>query len=96
MPRRRLTQEERGYGRKHQILRKKWARRVATGEVYCARQGPKCEGMPILPDQPWDLGHDDTRQAYTGPECIPCNRGAGGARGAAVTNARRKAVRREW
>lgn len=86
----------RGYGNSHQRERKKWEPIVAKGDVMCARQGPKCVGQPIEPGQAWDLGHNDDRTQWTGPECVPCNRGAGGANGAAVTNAKRQTVSREW
>lgn len=60
----------RGYGARHQALRKQWARRVERGEVYCSR----C-GRLIEPGSPWDLGHDDLdRSRYTGPEHAACNR----------------------
>lgn len=92
---------ERGYGARHQAERAKWERAMrqawARGEhVMCARQGPKCIGKPIEPGQPWDLGHTDDRTAYTGPECVPCNRGAGGANGAKAVNERRQMTVREW
>jgi hypothetical protein len=54
----------RGYGAKHQAERKRWTPRVKAGLVNCWR----C-GRPILPGQPWDLGHDDhDRSVYRGPE----------------------------
>jgi hypothetical protein len=60
---------ERGYGSRHQGLRRAWARKVAAG-VLCVR----C-GLPIVPGEPWDLGHDDyDRNVYTGPEHRACNR----------------------
>ena len=86
----------RGYGAQHQRERRKWEPAVAKGDVMCARQGPKCIGKPIQPGQAWDLGHNDDRTQWTGPECVPCNRGAGGANGAAVANAKRQTVTREW
>lgn len=87
---------KRGYGTAHQRERKKWEPVVAAGGVMCARQGPKCVGKPIKPGQAWDLGHSDDRSTYTGPECVPCNRGAGGANGAAVANVKRQTVARDW
>jgi hypothetical protein len=67
---------ERGYGTRHQRLRRDWARRVAAGEVWCARCGNFIE-----PGTPWDLGHDDRdRTIYTGPEHAACNRATAGRR----------------
>lgn len=73
---------ERGYGTRHQKLRKAWEVRVATGLVVC----PRC-GETIDPGAAWDLGHDDhDRSRYTGPEHASCNR-----RAAAVIGNRRRA-----
>lgn len=70
----------RGYGSTHQQLRRRWAPRVATGTVRCAR-GAGClfatNGVAALiaPGARWDLGHDDRdRLTYTGPEHEKCNR----------------------
>lgn len=65
---------ERGYGRAHRKLRAEWATKVEAGEVTCWR----CREW-IAPDQPWDLGHDDTdRTIYRGPEHQHCNRATHG------------------
>jgi hypothetical protein len=69
------TRQQRGYTAEHDRLRRDWAPRVATGRVRCRR----C-GEPIGPE-PWDLGHNDERTAWTGPEHASCNRAAGGRAG---------------
>ena len=60
----------RGYGTAHQRRRRQLARRVKAGDVVCWR----CQ-LPISPDEPWDLGHDDKDRSITrGPEHRRCNR----------------------
>lgn len=67
---------ERGYGARHQALRKRLAPKVAAGEVDCWR----C-GMRIAPSEPWDLGHvDGDKSQYRGPEHRACNRATKGRR----------------
>jgi len=55
---------QRGYDTRHNRIRERLKPLVLAGGVKCAR----C-GLPILPGQAWDLGHDDQdRSRYTGPE----------------------------
>src|SRR5262245_9435285 len=61
---------ELGYGGVHRATRARFARTVLTGGARCWR----C-GLPILPGEAWDLGHDDDdRSRYRGPEHVACNR----------------------
>lgn len=84
---------DRGYGAAHRRERARWAALLESdGPVPCAKG---C-GRLIHHGSRWDLGHTDDRTGWTGPECIPCNRGAGGRNGAAVTNAARTTTFREW
>jgi hypothetical protein len=59
------------YGGRHRSLRKRLAQDVAAGLVDCAR----C-GRPILPGEPFDLGHVDggAPTEYQGAEHRRCNR----------------------
>jgi hypothetical protein len=62
----------RGYGWRHQQLRKRWAAVVRAGRASCAR----CN-EPIEPWEKWDLDHDDTdplQRRYLGPSHRRCNR----------------------
>ncbi|QLF83884.1 polynucleotide kinase [Gordonia phage Moosehead] len=66
------TTTQRGYGARHQNMRKRYEASVRAGNATCWR----C-GQPIKPDGDWDLGHDDNdRSKYMGPEHVTCNRGA--------------------
>lgn len=66
------TRQSRGYGAAHEAQRKAWEPRVKRGGVACA----KCQ-QPIAPHGEWDLGHNEDRTAWTGPEHVHCNRRAG-------------------
>jgi hypothetical protein len=88
------TTGQRGYGLRHKIERDRWRTRVDAGLVDCAR----C-AQPIEAGRPWDLGHNEDRTGWSGPEHRACNRGAGGRNGARVTNALRRRgaqVSRVW
>lgn len=63
------SRQQRGYNADHDRLRKAWAPRVATGTIACWR----CHKL-IRPTEPWDLGHDEDKQRYRGPEHVKCNR----------------------
>jgi len=64
------TRQERGYDAAHVRLRASWARKVATGQVDCAR----CHKR-ISPLEPWHLDHTDDRSGYLGPSHEACNVG---------------------
>lgn len=90
----------RGYGSAHQTERRRWQKiinKTPTG-IPCARG---C-GTRITSEDTWDLGHTEDRTTWTGPECIPCNRGAGGRNGAAAAHRNRTPgprpglIRWEW
>ena len=87
----RASTQERGYGAEHQAERKRWIPAVAAGHVSCNR----CN-LPIEPQEPWDLGHNDDRTAWTGPEHQDCNRRAGQANAVAARTGRGKMTIRIW
>jgi hypothetical protein len=66
--RRRGTRQQRGYDAAHDRLRAKWARKVATGQINCARCGKR-----ISPLEEWHLDHTDDRASYLGPSHALCN-----------------------
>ena len=82
------TTAQRGYGTSHQRLRRALSPIVQAGRATCWR----C-GLPIAPDEAWDLGHDDEDRTITrGPEhAYTCNRSAAGraAHGLAPHNGQR-------
>lgn len=70
------TRQQRGYGRDHDRLRQHWQTLINNGRTPTC---PKC-GHPIIPTDPWDLGHTPDRTTWTGPEHARCNRTDGGRR----------------
>lgn len=75
----------RGYGYRHQQIRKVWAAKIAAGGVDCARCGEPIP--PATPSKDWHLDHDEadpTRQTYRGASHAGCNISAPGVRGAAA------------
>jgi hypothetical protein len=65
-----VATRSREYGRRHKLIRAKFADVVLAGGVRCARCGDL-----IRPGDPWDLGHvDGDRSRYSGPEHRRCNR----------------------
>lgn len=76
-----------GYGAEHRKRRERERALVEAGKAICWR----CN-KPILPGQPWDLGHDDNdRTKYMGPEHRACNRATKGHRTTVVVD-----TSREW
>lgn len=71
---RRGTRQSRGYDRRYELTRTRWARTVAAGEATCW----SCLKR-ISPLEPWDLGHcDNDRATIHGPQHTPCNRDTSG------------------
>lgn len=74
------TTASRGYGSRHQRLRRQWDTTVQRGEAHCWR----CHTW-LPPGQPWHLGHDPVdRSVYRGPECPRCNTSDAAKRGNAA------------
>lgn len=94
----------RGYGIAHIRARERYARAMdRDGPIRCACTRPECARHDELQcpemldnDRDWDLGHTDDRTAWTGPECVPCNRGAGARRATQVRVQAQKLVKRDW
>lgn len=87
----RASTTDRGYGAEHQKERKRWEPTVKAGHAVC----PRCN-TTIEPNEPWDLGHNDDRTAWTGPEHRDCNRRAGQSNAAASRVARNQMTIRDW
>jgi hypothetical protein len=83
------TTVERGYGYQHRKLRDQWTSWVEAGYVHCARCGDL-----IDPNASWDLGHNEDRIGYSGPEHSECNRSTTKAGQPYLRIVRRPPVRR--
>jgi len=81
---------DRGYHNQHKRTRATWAPIVNALEVVCWRCGLLIVPDPDLIGDGWDLGHNDPRTAYTGPEHSRCNRAAGGRRSKRVGRTTRR------
>lgn len=76
MPEQRST-TARGYGAEHQRVRAQWAKAVAAGTAECHARICLHATRAIDPDEAWDLGHNESRTTWTGPEHVKCNRTEG-------------------
>ena len=77
------TTAQRGYGARHQALRRSWQARINRGEIVrCASCEQRITGTS------WHLGHTPDRTTYRGPEHVSCNTSEGGTRGAIEGNRR--------
>lgn len=73
--RRRGSASDRGYNAAHRAERERWKRLMARGvRPVCKRCGEFVSASDV-----WDLGHDDSRKFWSGPEHSRCNRSAGQA-----------------
>ena len=89
----RKTSTARGYDYRHQQERRRWQPKVDAGLVDCHAVRCIMPTRAILPGQAWDLGHDEARTRWTGPEHAECNRSDGGRKGAAVINGKHAALK---
>jgi hypothetical protein len=81
------------YIRNAKIVRARVRREWRLGQdVYCWRTG-----RMLIPGRPFDVGHIDPDGGHSisnlAPETVKSNRSEGGRRGAAITNAARRAAR---
>lgn len=97
------TTAQRGYDSRHETERARWQRQIDFGIVFrccctrpdCTRHDGQCP-TTITTGTQWDLGHTDDRTGWTGPECVPCNRSAGGRNGRAKQLAATQTIIRDW
>lgn len=75
------TTTERDYGHEHQQERERWRPVVEAGEAHCHAIRCLETSRWIHPDDPWHLGHNADRTAWTGPEHPGCNTSDGAIRG---------------
>lgn len=98
-----MSYDYKGYDHRHKVERAGLQRRMDRGATFaCACQHDACTKhvgpcqVIITGSMAWDLGHTDDRTAWTGPECIPCNRSAGGKNGNRAARDKAATIRREW
>jgi len=70
----------RGYGSAHREVRAWWKPIVEQGAAQCHAIDCLEPTRWIQPWAQWDLGHNEARTAWTGPEHVRCNRTEGALR----------------
>lgn len=82
------------YGRAHQLERERWVKYLAKHDaVDCHAIDCLAPTRTIYNGDPWDLGHNPSGSAWTGPEHPGCNRTEGAIRG---NRARETAGIKRW
>lgn len=67
---RQVPRQARGYGAAHDAERRRYEALLEHGAVLTCATCP----TEIRQGDTWDLGHNEDRSGYLGPQCVPCNR----------------------
>jgi hypothetical protein len=70
----RAPRAARGYGKRHDQVRKMYEPVIAAGNGWCAETSCLMPTRYISPGEPWDLAHNEDRTGYKGPAHRRCNR----------------------